>query len=98
MHALIETDEKRQVTSAQLAQFLGLEKSSISRMIAKLLQAGEWQESIVEEDARVKYFKLTEKGQETVAQIHDFGKMQVNAALQYLNPGLQQFVAQGWQA
>ncbi|WOE40574.1 MarR family transcriptional regulator [Acinetobacter chinensis] len=41
MHALIETDEKRQVTSAQLAQFLGLEKSSISRMIAKLLQAGE---------------------------------------------------------
>lgn len=41
VHALIETDEKRQVTSAQLAQFLGLEKSSISRMIAKLLQAGE---------------------------------------------------------
>jgi hypothetical protein len=38
---------------------------------------------------------LTEKGQETVAQIHDFGKMQVNAALQYLNPDLQQFVAQG---
>lgn len=41
VHALIEIDEKQQVTSAQLAQFLGLEKSSISRMIAKLLQAGE---------------------------------------------------------
>ncbi|AXY57322.1 GNAT family N-acetyltransferase [Acinetobacter chinensis] len=98
VHALIEIDEKQQVTSAQLAQFLGLEKSSISRMIAKLLQAGELQESIAEEDARVKYLKLTEKGRETVAQIHDFGKMQVSAALQYLNPGLQQSVAQGLQA
>ena len=41
VYALIETAEKQQVTSVQLAQFLGLEKSSISRMIAKLWQAGE---------------------------------------------------------
>jgi DNA-binding MarR family transcriptional regulator len=43
------------MTAAQLVQILGLEKSSVSRMLSRLLAAGELQEKPDGEDARFKH-------------------------------------------
>lgn len=41
VHTLLELGEHGALTAAQLVQELGLEKSSVSRMVAKLIQSGE---------------------------------------------------------
>ncbi|WP_025111569.1 helix-turn-helix domain-containing GNAT family N-acetyltransferase [Pseudomonas sp. H1h] len=94
VHALLEIEAGDGVSAAQLAQSLGLDKSSVSRMVGKLIKAGEIQERAAE-DARVKRLQLTPQGRQTVAAIHAFGQAQVNKALQALNPSQQQSVAQG---
>jgi DNA-binding MarR family transcriptional regulator/RimJ/RimL family protein N-acetyltransferase len=94
VHALLEIETGDGVSAAQLAQSLGLDKSSVSRMVGKLIKAGEIQERAAE-DARVKRLQLTPQGRQTVAAIHAFGQAQVNKALQALNPSQQQSVAQG---
>ncbi|CAI8889075.1 bifunctional helix-turn-helix transcriptional regulator/GNAT family N-acetyltransferase [Pseudomonas serboccidentalis] len=94
VHALLEIEAGDGVSAAQLAQSLGLEKSSVSRMVGKLIKAGEIEERTAE-DARVKRLDLTPQGRQTVAAIHAFGQAQVSQALQALNPSQQQSVAQG---
>ncbi|MBT9263359.1 helix-turn-helix domain-containing GNAT family N-acetyltransferase [Pseudomonas sp. MG-9] len=94
VHALLEIEAGDGVSSAQLAQSLGLEKSSVSRMVGKLIKAGEIEERTAD-DARVKRLHLTPQGRQTVADIHAFGQAQVSQALQALNPSQQQSVAQG---
>ncbi|WP_028604442.1 bifunctional helix-turn-helix transcriptional regulator/GNAT family N-acetyltransferase [Ottowia thiooxydans] len=95
VHALLEIDAREDMTSAQLVQLLGLEKSSVSRMLAKLVAAGELREEAVSNDGRIKLLRLTEKGRTTVAQIHAFGQLQVRNAFGNLNRSQQQAVAQG---
>ena len=98
VHALLEIDTHGQVTAAQLAEFLGLDKSSVSRMLAKLIANGELQEEPCADDARAKQLLLTAQGQRTVAGIHAYGQAQVRSALAQLNPSLQQSVVQGLMA
>ncbi|MCS4293624.1 DNA-binding MarR family transcriptional regulator/GNAT superfamily N-acetyltransferase [Comamonas sp. BIGb0152] len=95
VHALLEIDAQGSTTAAQLAECLGLDKSSISRMVAKLINNGELQEQPCADDARAKQLLLTTQGQRRVAGIHAFGQTQVRSALAQLNPSLQQAVAQG---
>ena len=71
--------------AARLAPFLGLDKSSISRMLAKLIEAGELEEAVASDDARVKQLSLTRAGKRKVDQIHAYGRMQVTAMAR-LNP------------
>ncbi|MEJ2803920.1 helix-turn-helix domain-containing GNAT family N-acetyltransferase [Comamonadaceae bacterium PP-2] len=98
VHALLETDAQGGMTAARLVQILGLEKSSVSRMLGKLLEAGELREADDGPDGRLKHLVLTPRGQALVAKIHAFGRMQVTTALQHLNPSQQQTVAQGLSA
>ena len=95
VHALMEIAGRETMTAAELVQVLGLEKSSVSRMLAKLLQAGEIAEGAAGRDARSKSLGLTAKGLRTVAQIHAFGQRQVTTALASLTLAQQQGVAQG---
>lgn len=95
VHALLEIEAQGSTTAAQLAECLGLDKSSISRMVAKLINNGELQEQPCADDARAKQLLLTAQGQRRVAGIHAFGQTQVRSALAQLNPSLQQAVAQG---
>lgn len=95
VHALLEIDAHENMTSAQLVQRLALEKSSVSRMLAKLITAGELYEEPDQSDARVKLLRLTEQGHKTVEHIHSFGQMQVRQAFEHLNRSQQQAVAQG---
>jgi len=95
VHTLLEVETKGSITAAQLVHILGLEKSSVSRMLAKLVEAGELKESVSPEDMRTKLLSLTEKGQQTVAAINRYGDERVIAALKKLDPFKQNAVSQG---
>ncbi|MBB3213312.1 DNA-binding MarR family transcriptional regulator/GNAT superfamily N-acetyltransferase [Herbaspirillum sp. Sphag1AN] len=94
VHALLEIGARRSMTAVQLASFLGLEKSSVSRMVRKLINAGEISEAS-HEDARSKSLHLTLKGQKTVAAIEQYGRAQVTDALNCLSSSQRQLAATG---
>lgn len=95
VHTLLEISVRGAMTAAQLVQLLGLEKSSVSRMLSRLLAAGELQEKPVVNDGRLKQLELTEKGRRTVSRINDYAAMRVATALAHLDPAQQNGVAQG---
>ncbi|MBP7565481.1 MAG: MarR family transcriptional regulator [Burkholderiaceae bacterium] len=98
VHALLEIEANGHMTAAQLVQVLALEKSSVSRMLARLVAADELRESSGHDDARLKQLHLTARGRRTVRAIHAHGRAQVMTALQRLNPSQQQAVVQGLHA
>ncbi|HHR8116770.1 TPA: MarR family winged helix-turn-helix transcriptional regulator, partial [Klebsiella pneumoniae] len=77
VHTLLEVSMRGEMTAAQLVTLLGLEKSSVSRMVSRLLAAGELEERPCAEDARAKSLALTAKGHDTVAKINAWGTRQV---------------------
>jgi len=95
VHSLVEIENQGAMTAAQLVLILGLEKSSVSRMLSRLLAAGELREEPSAHDARVKQLKLTEKGRQTVSRINDYGAMRVINALEKLDDTQQLAVAKG---
>lgn len=95
VHSMLEVDAHGSLTAAQLVQILGLEKSSVSRMLAKLVKAGELEETPSAEDARTKLLSLTGKGRKTVRNINTYADEQVAAALGKLDPFTQDAVSQG---
>ena len=95
VHALLEIEARSAMTAAQLSEFLGLDKSSVSRMVTKLVQGGELHEEPCPDDARAKQLRLTAQGQRTMLDIHTYGQQKVTNALAQLNPSQQQAVAQG---
>lgn len=95
VHSLLELESGGSLTAVQLGQILGLEKSSISRMLVKLLKAGEITEEQDKNDARSKVLKLTPKGIDTVRKINNYGEMRVVQAIEKLNSFKQLVIAQG---
>ncbi len=95
VHTLLEVSMRGEMTAAQLVTLLGLEKSSVSRMVSRLLAAGELEERPCAEDARAKSLALTAKGHDTVAKINAWGTRQVVEALDHLDETQQQTVATG---
>ncbi|HEX4500867.1 MAG TPA: helix-turn-helix domain-containing GNAT family N-acetyltransferase [Scandinavium sp.] len=95
VHSMLEVEAHGSMTAAQLVQILGLEKSSVSRMLAKLVEAGELEENPSIEDARTKLLRLTGKGRETVQTINAYADQRVAAALGKLDPLTQEAVSQG---
>jgi DNA-binding MarR family transcriptional regulator/GNAT superfamily N-acetyltransferase len=95
VHALIEIESGGESTAASLVNVLGLEKSSVSRMVSKLIVAGELKEVAGKRDGRVKRLLLTRKGRKTVSRIHQYGQAQVAAALNRLDHSQQATVVRG---
>jgi DNA-binding MarR family transcriptional regulator len=85
VHTILEIGTNGPLTSAELSEILHLEKSSVSRMVRKLIECGELKETVDAEDARIKPLSLTPKGQRTLSALHDFGRRQVSAALARLS-------------
>lgn len=81
VHAIIEIGRRQDITAADLAGILNLEKSSISRMIRKLIDAGEVAEAVSGRDARSKLLSLTDRGRKTLAEINAFARRQVSHAV-----------------
>lgn len=95
VHTILEIGTSGPMTSGQLAECLHLEKSSVSRMVRKLIECGELKETSDADDARIKPLSLTSKGQRTLAALHDFGRRQVRSALKRLSPTEQRLVRDG---
>lgn len=60
---LLEVESHGSMTAAQLVLILGLEKSSVSRMLTKLVSVGELEETPSGDNARVKQLSLAAQGQ-----------------------------------
>jgi NAD(P)-dependent dehydrogenase (short-subunit alcohol dehydrogenase family)/DNA-binding MarR family transcriptional regulator len=95
VHALVEIGARGSLTSAELCGVLALEKSSVSRMVRKLVEDGELVEGSSDRDGRAKPLSLTAKGEATLAAIDRFAQDQVIAALVRLGPGARRSVLDG---
>ncbi|MDB5656415.1 MAG: MarR family transcriptional regulator [Tardiphaga sp.] len=95
VHALIVIGARGSLTAAELSEVLLLEKSSISRMLRKLIETGELAEKASDHDARAKLMSLTRKGRATLAGINRFAQNQVASALAHLDPAARRIVQQG---
>lgn len=96
VHALIEIDNG-EITARDLGEILNLEKSSISRMLRKLLNSGDIKQETGKEDSRKKILSLTAKGKKRVSAIHKFAREQVSKAIIRLKPGQDRMVLEGLQ-
>lgn len=94
VHALIEL-EPGGVTARDLAVTLHLEKSSISRLLRKLIGSGYVEETRSERDSRTKVLSLTAAGHRKVSAIHEFARRQVTTAITRLDPWQQETVRDG---
>lgn len=94
VHALIEI-EKGGLTARDLGGLLRLEKSSVSRMLRKLVASGDVSETADDADGRVKLLSLTAEGRARVAAIHAFARRQVAGALERLGAGEDRVVLDG---
>lgn len=95
VHALIELGRRRAITAAELAGILNLEKSSISRLVRKLIDAGEVAEAASDRDARAKLLSLTARGRRTLAEIDAFAERQVRGAVERLGPASRRSISSG---
>jgi DNA-binding MarR family transcriptional regulator len=95
VHTILEIGTGGPMTSGQLAELLHLEKSSVSRMVRKLIECGELKEMSDVDDARIKPLSLTPKGRRTLAELHEFGRRQVSSALARLPEAERELVRQG---
>ncbi|OAE98037.1 hypothetical protein AYJ54_04670 [Bradyrhizobium centrolobii] len=95
VHTILEIGIRGPLASGELCDFLHLEKSSVSRMVRKLIDCGELRETPDEADARSKLLSLTAKGRRTLAALHDFGRQQVAGALEALTHAEQRTVREG---
>lgn len=94
VHALIEI-EPGGITSRTLGESLRLEKSSVSRMLRRLIEAGWVEERAAPQDGRVKLLFLTDDGRRRVTAIHGFAQAQVGRALARLGPDRERTVLEG---
>lgn len=95
VHSILEIGKYGDLTSAQLSDILGLEKSSVSRMVRKLVDAGELEETSSPEDGRMKLLSLTKQGRSTLDAITRFGRKQVVNAMDHLLDNERDAVNQG---
>lgn len=86
VHALIEIEAQPGMTAGSLSETLRLDKSSVSRLLRKLILTGDVREMPDAADARSKRLTLTEEGRRRVSAIHDFARDQVARALDRLQP------------
>ncbi len=95
VHALIEIGAHEAMTATELTDVLLLDKSTVSRLVGKLIDEGEIASVAHEEDGRAKSLALTERGQNTLKEIDRFANAQVAAAMAVLPGSTRACVVQG---
>lgn len=95
VHALIEIGQKADITASDLSDLLLLEKSSVSRMLKRLIGKGLLTVARSGEDARSKRLALSDRGQVLLAVIHARAREQVERALGGLSATAQRVVVDG---
>jgi DNA-binding MarR family transcriptional regulator/GNAT superfamily N-acetyltransferase len=95
VHAIIEIGHHGGITANGLGQLLLLEKSTISRMLARLSERGLIEEKPSETDGRAKILSLTPEGHAVLGDINRFANLRVGKALHFLNGPARQRVVGG---
>lgn len=95
VHALLEIGQNETLTAAELCTVLDLEKSSVSRMVRKLVQSGELTEEPNGLDARSKSLSLTAQGRNTLAAINAYADNVVTSSLGGLSARIHEKVRDG---
>jgi DNA-binding MarR family transcriptional regulator/N-acetylglutamate synthase-like GNAT family acetyltransferase len=85
VHAVIELGTQGSMTANQLGQILLLDKSTVSRMLARLIERGLVEETRSEADGRSKLLSLTPAGQALLGDINRMANLKVGKALHMLN-------------
>ncbi|MCG8547037.1 MAG: MarR family winged helix-turn-helix transcriptional regulator, partial [Alphaproteobacteria bacterium] len=98
VHALVEIGMAGELSAKDLCEKLLLEKSTVSRLVKSLKGKGEVTDAPSDVDGRVKCLRLTDKGEETLAEITGFAERRVVAALDLLDRDVQQDLVAGVQA
>jgi DNA-binding MarR family transcriptional regulator/GNAT superfamily N-acetyltransferase len=98
VHAIIEIGNHDGLTAGELGQTLRLEKSSISRMLARLVDRGLVSELASETDGRAKILILTPSGRALLADIDRYANTLVDRALNSLEDGARTQVIGGLSA
>ncbi|WP_419904137.1 MarR family winged helix-turn-helix transcriptional regulator [Kiloniella sp.] len=95
MHALIDIGNAGSLTAKELSENLLLEKSTISRLVRKLISRGEIIETTSLKDSRQKDLKLTIQGQKTMEEVSKFAEIQVKNAISPLRNSTKRDVLNG---
>lgn len=95
VHTLIEVQSNPGISARELSEILKLEKSSVSRVLNKLIHLGMIEEKQSDTDKRSKLLFLSDKGNLQVNDIHNFARSQVSQALTQLKPGESQSILKG---
>lgn len=95
VHGIIELGNHGSMTANQLGQMLLLEKSTVSRMLARLIERGLIEERPSETDRRAKMLSLTPEGHALLGDINRFANLKVGKALHSLNGVSRQRVVGG---
>ncbi|WP_137913014.1 helix-turn-helix domain-containing GNAT family N-acetyltransferase [Rudaea sp. 3F27F6] len=95
VHALIEINAAPGISARHLGELLRLEKSSISRLLRKLVLSGDVLERADKDDSRMKSLFLSRAGKRRVAAIDSFADTQVSTALKRLGSGKDRTVVEG---
>lgn len=98
VHALIEIGQQGALAARDLCGLLNLDKSSVSRMLRRLVEGGEVEVAQDGRDARSKLLSLTRQGQKKLSAINALASSQANAALSLLSAGEQQRAVDGMTA
>ncbi len=87
VHVIIEIGNSASITASTLSKTLDLDRSNISRTVAKLIEAGAVIETPNIFDGRQKILSITDKGTEILGRIDKFTNEQVMQAVRRLPVG-----------
>ena len=85
VHALIEIGAREEMTANKLGQLLLLEKSTVSRLLGRLVERGLVIEAPSRADARSKILSLADAGRALLDDIDRFANQKVGRALHAMN-------------
>ena len=94
-HALLEIEQHGSLATSQLSQHLLLDKSTTSRILHQLLDAGLVKVQKDAADGRQKWYSLTSKGKDVLQQNNCLADQQVEAAIKILGEKEQKLVLEG---
>jgi len=94
-HTMVELGRGGHPTAGELAERLTLDKSTMSRVVAKLRRDGLLIAEPCSVDRRKRYLRLTSKGRSRLARLNTAADAQVNDAMALLSSGERQQVLDG---
>ena len=86
VHTIMELGYGTASNASDLANMLHLEKSTVSRLVQKLLKDGLIKGEAISADRRSRQLGLTGEGKALFRTLEDFGRQQIKSAFEYLAP------------